>query len=971
MVKAILRTLPAIVALFALSAHGLHAQRGFSSVPGDPAATKIHTMANGLRVYVSVNDNQPRATVYVVALTGSKQDPSDATGLAHYLEHMLFKGNEEFGTTDFAKERPIIDRIEATYERYRQTTDTAQRRSLYRTIDSLSGIASTFAIPNEYDRMCQALGCTGTNAFTSTEVTAYYSEVPSNALRTYFDMEGARFRKPVLRLFHTELEAVYEEKNGSLDIDGVLIDDTLRGCLFPTHPYGTQGTLGTIQHLKNPSMKRIREYYDTYYVPNNMAVIVAGDVDPDSVVAWVEASFGWMKRKDVPAWKPAALPVIEVPIERTVYGPEGQSVSIGFRWPGVNDADIAALQMLDMVLSNGVAGLIDLNLRHAQKMADASSIQFTMPDYGYHALYGNPFPGQSLVQVRNLLLDQLRLVKQGAFDESVLAGIIRKYRMDRTRQLETAQGRADWILEAFMVGRSYPSHVHGLDALAAVTKDDIVRVANKYYGNNYVVVYKREGQRTDLESIVKPAITPVALNRDTTSPFARHIMSQRFAPIAPRFVDLAKDVHTSTIGQGVALRTTRNEDNDLFTLTYRIPVGALNDPLLDYALDYLNYLGTSKYSGEDIKREMFRLGMAKSRSTMDDHALITISGIQESFVQCLDLIEHLLADAHKDTAKYSAYLQTVLKDREDELKDKTVLMQDGLVPYVMYGPDNHTMRDPSNERLRTVGADTLLSIVRSLFAYDHEVWYYGPVSHDSIAAIIRQHHRIPAVRRTTPVVRYPVVRALDKPEVWIIDHDMVQAEVTVLMKTLPYFDPKRQAVVKAFNEYMGGGMNGLVFQTLRESQALAYGAAVYIPWPKTSKEPMTTNAYIGTQADKLIDALASMNVLMTKLPKEDPNFANVKESLLSQSRTSRMERANILSFADRSRRYGLDTDWEQRTYDAIGKITYGELHRFFDDNIARKPRVIAIIGSKERLDIPALERYGKVHVVTVKDLFPW
>ncbi|MBN9400870.1 MAG: insulinase family protein ['Candidatus Kapabacteria' thiocyanatum] len=971
MVKAMFRILSAIVVLFSLSASGLRAQHGFSSVPGDPAATKIHTLANGLRVYVSVNDDQPRATVYVVARTGSKQDPADATGLAHYLEHMLFKGNEEFGTLDFAKERPLIDRIESTYERYRQTTDTAMRRSLYRTIDSLSGIAATFAIPNEYDRMCQALGCTGTNAFTSEEVTAYYNEVPSNRLKTYFEMEGARFRKPVLRLFHTELEAVYEEKNGSLDDDRSLIEDTLRAALFPTHPYGTQSTLGTIQHLKNPSMKRIREYYDTYYVPNNMAVIVAGDVDPDSVAAWVEASFGWMRRKNVPEWKPAALAEIAAPVENTVQGREGESVTIGFRWPGANHADIPALQMLDMVLSNGVAGLIDLNLRHAQKVADAASVQYMMSDHGYHILGGNPFPGQSLVQVRNLLLDQLRLVKQGAFDEAILDGIIRKYRIDRTRQLSTAQGRADWILESLMLGRSYPVHARSLDALSMVTKDDIVRVANKYYGENHVIVYKQVGPRMDLRSIVKPDITPVALNRDTLSPFAFRIMAQQAVPVAPRFVDLAKDVRTSGIGRGVVLRTTHNRDNDLFSLTYRIPVGALNDPLQDYALDYLSYLGTSERNGGDVQREKFRLGMSMDHSTDDDYALITVSGLQESFVQSLDLAEHLIADARSDTAQYSAFVLTVLKTREDQLKDKTVLLQEGLVPYAKYGPDNPTMRDPSNERLRTVGADTLLAIIRSLFAYDHEIWYYGPVSHDSIATIIGRHHRIPATHKAAPVVRYPVVRTLDKPEVWIIDHDMVQAEVTILSKALPRFDPTHQAVVRAFNEYMGGGMNGLVFQTLRESQALAYGAGISIPWPENRMEPMTMEGYIGTQVDKLNDALASMNTLMTSLPKNDPTFVNVKESLLSQYRTSRIERAGILSFADLSRRYGLGNDWQQRTYDAIGKITYGELHRFFDDNIARKPRVIAIIGSKERLDLPALERYGKVRVVTVKDLFPW
>jgi len=185
----------------------------YSIVKNDPLKARIYVLDNGLTVYLAVNKDAPRIQTRITTKAGSKYDPADATGLAHYLEHLLFKGTSKFGTKDFDKEKPIIDEIISYYEIYRKTSDMDERKSLYHKIDSVSFLASGFAIPNEYDKMLQGIGAIGTNAFTTEEHTTYMTDIPSNQLEKWVIIESERFRQPIMRLFHTELEVVYEEKN--------------------------------------------------------------------------------------------------------------------------------------------------------------------------------------------------------------------------------------------------------------------------------------------------------------------------------------------------------------------------------------------------------------------------------------------------------------------------------------------------------------------------------------------------------------------------------------------------------------------------------------------------------------------------------------------------------------------------------------------------------------------------------------
>ena len=378
----------------------------YEQVDGDPTKTRIYTLDNGLKVYLSVNDEEPRIQTFIAVKVGGKNDPAQTTGLAHYFEHLMFKGTQQFGTSDYEAEKPMLDDIERLFETYRVTTDEAERAAIYHTIDSISYEASKLAIPNEYDKLMSIIGASGTNAFTSTDMTVYTEDIPSNQIENWAMIEADRFKNPVIRLFHTELETIYEEKNMSLTQDARKVYEAMNAALYPNHPYGTQTVLGTQEHLKNPSITNVKNYHKTYYVPNNMAICMSGDFNPDEVIQIIDKYFGDMQpNPDLPELEFTPEKPITEPIVKEVYGLESESISIGWRLPASKDRSNDIAQMAGFILSNGTAGLIDLDLLQNQKILSGYGYASLLPDYGSFELYGKPKEGQTLDEVKDLIRD--------------------------------------------------------------------------------------------------------------------------------------------------------------------------------------------------------------------------------------------------------------------------------------------------------------------------------------------------------------------------------------------------------------------------------------------------------------------------------------------------------------------------------------------------------------------------------------
>ena len=944
-------------------------ENNYETATNDPLKARIYTLDNGLKVYLTAYDDAPRVQTNIAVRAGSKNDPSDATGLAHYLEHMLFKGTNIYGSLDFEKEAPMLDKIEALYEEYRtiDMDDTENRERVWRQIDSISGEAAKFAIANEYDKMVSGLGAKGTNAYTSNEKTVYINDIPSNQIEKWLKLEAERFRYPVFRLFHTELEAVYEEKNRGLDNDGRKMFEALMDNLFPKHQYGQQTTIGTISHLKNPSLTEIRKYFNKYYVPNNMAICLSGDFDYDETINLIDKYWGSFEKKEDPAFEVIQEAPITEPVYAEVFGPEAERLYIGFRFDGANSEDAKMLTMVDMVLSNSAAGLIDLNLNQAQELIGGGCFPYVLEDYSMHGFYGSPKQEQTLEEVKDLLLAQIEEVKAGNFPDWLIGAIISDLKLNQIKKLESNSGRANEFLDAFTLGISWEDHQNEMAELEEVTKQEIIDFANANYSDNYVVVYKRNGEDKSVQKVTKPAITPVSVNREDQSEFLVNLLDEEVADIEPVFLDFENDIEKTTVGD-VALIYKENTENERFKLNYILDMGKDHDNRLKLAVDYLKYLGTAEMSPAKKEEEFYKLGCDLSVSCSADKIQVTLSGLADNFNESVALFETILAGAVADEEAFVDLKMSIVKKREDAKLNKQIILWSAMGNYAKYGKNSSFTNILSEEDLNNVTSTELIELIHNLTSYEHRILYYGPDEMIAVVDKLTALHTNNTELKAIPAKQEFIENTMDKPLVYVVDYDMKQAEVMMLAKGSK-LNIDEYAIIKYHNEYFGGGMSSIVFQEMRESKALAYSVYSTYTIPKEADESHFLMSYIGTQADKLSDAMVGMTELLDVMPEAEANMNNAKEGIEQKIRTERLTKSRVLAEYEKAQKLGIDYDIRKDVYEGIKSFDMSSLRDFHNSHIATGTRVVMVLGSKDDLDLEVLKQYGEIKHLTLEDVF--
>ncbi len=938
----------------------------YKYVTNDPSQARFYTLKNGLTVILSPTKKDPRIQAYVATKAGSKTDPATNTGLAHYLEHLLFKGTDKYGSLDWAKEKPELDKIDALYEQYNKTKDEAKRKAIYKQIDSVSGVASKYAIANEYDKMMSAMGAQGTNAWTSFEETVYTDDVPASSLDKYLAVQAERFRNPQLRIFHTELEAVYEEKNRSLDNDGGKVFETLFSTLFQNHNYGKQTTIGTIEHLKNPSLVEIRKYFNTYYVPNNMGVILSGDFDPDQAIAKIDRAFSYMQSKPVPKYTFQPEVPFNAPVIKEITGPDAESVAIGFRLPGNKDKDVLLADLVGAILTNGKAGLLDLNLVKKQRLLRASAFTFTLQDHGVLWLNASPTSGQTLEDVQKLVLNEIENLKKGNFDADLLPSIVNNIKKDKIEETEKYSGRASNLVNAFTSELDWKDQVAYVNDLSKIKKEDVVAFANRYLGNNYVAVLKRKGETKNNLKIEKPAITPVETNADKQSAFVKMVNDMPNTPSAPVFLDFEKDIQKAKMGKAEVLYVP-NTENDLYRLRYRYKIGAMNDLKQPLAAQYIQFLGTDKKSAEDISKEFYKIASSFNVATGEEYTTVTIEGLQENFGKAVQLYEDLVLNAKPSEEALAALKARLAKARKDAKSNKGAILQ-GLTSYAMYGPKNKFNHTLTDAQLNAVTAQELVDRIKNLNQYEQTVIYYGPESLKNLTAQLGKMHKVPAKFATAAPMATFKQQPQTKNQVLFADYDMVQAETRWIRNTDVY-DPAKTTLVNVFNNYFGGGMGGIVFQTIRESKALAYSTyGVYVQ-PQKKSDQYYMMSYVGSQADKFNDAVGAMNELLTKMPELPVNLELAKNKVKKDIQTERIMEDNIIFRYLAAKELGLKDDIRKQMYTNVDNVTMADLKNFHANNFSGKPYTYALVASEKNVKMEDLKKIGEVKKISLEELF--
>ncbi|OQD42898.1 peptidase M16 [Croceivirga radicis] len=941
-------------------------QNGFSytTVSNDPTGTRIYKLENGLTVYLSQNKSEPKIQTFVPVRAGSVYDPVDNTGLAHYLEHMMFKGTSKFGTSDWKTEKVLLDSIANLYELHKAENDEEKKKEIYKQIDKVSYEASTVSIANEYDKMVASYGAQGTNAWTWHEETVYTNKIPSNALEKWLLLESERFGELVLRIFHTELEAVYEEFNRSQDNDFRRSSFAMNDALFPKHPYGQQTTIGTSEHLKNPSMVAIRDYFNTYYVPNNMAVILVGDLDFDNTIKMVNETFGKMKYKEVNhPERPTEDPLTSV-VKREVFGPESERINIAFRTPAMGTEDEIKIMMIDMILNNSTAGLMDLNLNKAQKVQQSGSYTQFLNDYGMHVFYGNPKSGQTLEEVEELILSQLDEIKKGNFDDWLTDAVVNDLKLKKMKDFEEASNVAYELVQSFVHFQDWEDRLALLDKMKKVTKEELVAYANDFYKDNYVVVYKRQGEPSNVVKVENPGITPVELNRDKKSDFFVQLDSIQMPNLEPVFIDYEKAITNSEVNN-VPLSYVANEKNDLMELNIIFDMGSEHDKKLPIALNYLEYLGTDELSAEEISKEFYKLGVEYGVRTRGEQTVIYLNGLRENLGKGLQLLENLWTNAVPDQNAYDKYVLKIAKGREDTKSNKGAILWNGLFNYGQYGEDSPTRDIFTIAELKQMNPQELVAIIKGLKDYKHRFFYYGKDLAEAEVAI-QENHKVSELKDYPAKKEYTKVATGDN--VFFTNYDMVQAEMVFLGKG-DTFNADQMAKAQVFNSYFGSGLSSIVFQEIRESQSLAYSAFAAHSLASKKGEPNYTYAYIGTQANKLNQAVDAMLDLMTKMPEVQANFDAAKEATLNKMAAERVLDKDIFWNYESLKKRGITENNAKAIYNEVQQMELEDLSTFFTDNIAKTDYNILVVGNKKDLDVKALEKLGKVKELDVDYLF--
>ncbi|MEG1585238.1 MAG: insulinase family protein [Bacteroidales bacterium] len=935
----------------------------YESVAGDPMDVRIYTLENGLKVYMSVYKDAPRIQTFIGVRAGSKNDPATSTGLAHYFEHLMFKGTGKMGTKDFSKEEPLLNEIESLFELYRQTTDSLQRIQIYHQIDSISNEASKYAVSNEYDRMMTFIGAQGSNAWTSSDQTVYTENIPANQLENWALIQAERFRDPVIRIFHTELETVYEEKNRSLNSDQSRVLDTLLLALYPHHTYGTQSTLGTDKDLKNPSITNIKNFFKTYYVPNNMAICLSGDFNPDSALAVIRRNFSDLQPKDVPVYKPGTEPVRTEPIIKNVNGLESDMVYIGYRLPGEKENDDQMNQLINFILYNGTAGLLDLNINQQQKMIGSGVYNLNMSDYSTFLLLGYPKEGQPMEEVKNLLLAQIDSVRSGNFGNWLLEAAINNTKLDRMNALTNNQARAMAMIDAFTNNQSWKDYVDSFEKMKKITKQDVVAYANKWFTNDYAVVYKHRTPDFSIPSFPKPTITPVQLDRNSKSNFFQMIEKNSVKPIEPVFVDYQKDLIKTTAQKDIPILYKENQENSIFSLYYVFDMGTANDRRLPIAFNYLNYLGTATLSPEEFKEKMLTLACSFNVIPQTDKTFVVLTGLNENMEAAMKLMEELFSDAQVNPTAFMNVITDELKLRADNKLNYNIINKQ-LQSYGQWGAVSPSTYVLSNEELQKLTPQDMISLIRSANQFRHQIWYYGPKEVKEVVKKIDDLHQVAGELKEAPVAMQFEQQPTETTTVFLTDYPSKQTSMTLLSRGILY-DSNLSTYERLYNNYF----QDVAFQEMREARGLAY--TVYSGYfaPRKKTQYYMNTSYIGTQNDKLQTAVEHFQTILTDLPESPESFEVTKMNVENQIRTNRITKEEVLWSYYQAVLLGLDTDINQLVFSQLPTSDFFKLKGFHDQYIKGAKYNYCLLGNVNELDMKFVNSIGQVKKLSLEELF--
>lgn len=932
---------------------------------------KEHKLKNGLTVWLNEDHSQPKVFGAVVVKAGAKDCPD--TGIAHYFEHMMFKGTDKIGTVDYDAEKTLLDSIALKYDELAATEDEAVRSQIQKEINELSIRSSDYVIPNEFNRLISKYGGSGLNAATSYDATIYFNTFSPQYMSQWAEINSERLLNPVFRLFQSELETVYEEKNMYGDFIGGPVMDRLLARYFAPHPYAYP-IIGSTKNLKNPRLTEMRKFFEEYYVASNMGLILSGDFDTEAVLPVLEKTFSRIRPGEAPKHDIVALPPFKGKEKMKIKFPVPlvKAMGMGFRGVPANHEDQVALAVAVNMLNNANGtGFLD-KLMVDRKIMASMAMNESMNEAGILAVAVIPkLMFQTYGGAEKLVWKEINRVKEGDFSDEIFNSLKQEQRRQYASNLENIDSRARIMMSLYSQGKSWEDYLQEVSGIDALTKEDVVRVARKYFSENYLCVTKTTGKYPK-DNLTKPDFSPIVpKNSEASSEYAKQLEQLPVQEVKPRFIDFQKDVETVSLTPLATLYATANPVTDIFTLNLVYQVGTLEQPKLMHLANYLQFLGTDSLSFHEFRTRLQVLGSTISFDATDKQFFMRITGFDKHFKETVqlagDFIRHVKADDKQ--------IRQVINDAkvtEKAFFESSDNIANALLEKVKYGEQSRFLTKLSLSEVKKLKGKELLDAFVQVRQTECDLLYCGTLP---VAQVREEIEASLPLKEITVAVNAPYHRdakKYDKPTVYFMDMPTAsQSIVYGYAKGEVTDDAWSRHAARLFSVYFGGDMSSLMFQEIREFRSLAYRVSgrYILPPHKLEGKAGEFVTMLSTQSDKTLDALGIMNSLIHEMPEKEERISTVKQSIVNQVNNDFPSFREVPEKVAGFRRNGFDNDPSEALLSGISDMDMKDIIRFYRHNVRLKPVVYVIVGNSRRIDMKQLETYGNVIRLRKKDIY--
>jgi predicted Zn-dependent peptidase len=548
----------------------------------------------------------------------------------------------------------------------------------------------------------------------------------------------------------------------------------------------------------------------------------------------------------------------------------------------------------------------------------------------------------------------------------VLPAIITDFKKQQEQDLETNPPRVSKMREAFLAFEKWDHKVGMIERMEKITKADIVRVANKYFGKDLVSGWRVDGQH-EVPKIEKPPIDKIDIDPSRQSEFARRVLAMPFEPLEIQTIEKGKDYLVSHPAPGVTLYTAPNPMNSLFSLTFSVDTGTDHSPTLATASMLLQKAGTPRFNNIDLQKEWYKLGTDINGDVGDAETYVTISGLDENTSASLALLMDLMAHPRADQATLDELVNIILARREDSKKEPQSVHR-ALLMYNRLDNDSPFLRLLPSDKMKALKAAELLKEASSLLDFKCTIEYTGPRSTEDVQSLLAAHLPMRANPKDPPSYWHKEFRKPEKNEIYFFDKEVAQSQIRIEFES-GKVNEKQRPEIEVYNDYFAGGMSGVVFQEIRESRALAYAAgALFATGERKGDENLMIGA-MGTQVDKSPEAVRAFIDILDHLPASEDRHAETIKSLENTYRGDRIGFRSVIASARQWERLGLDGDPRLERYNKIKQIALDDLLDFHKSNIAGRPKLISILGDSSKIDMEALKKFGTIKRLTIDDLF--